>query len=118
MDGIRDLAAGADDVDNRASAARGHPLQHRVERMDVAEVLRVHRCMPRAGVEIRGRRAACRAGRIDEDIDRAESGFDLVDHSHCLPRLQRGRRRSRAARAERQETSPALRRGSRHCATR
>ena len=77
---IRDLAAAADDVDDDAASARRHPLQRGVERMDVAEVLGVHRGMPRAGVEIDRRVSAGGAGGIHEDVDRPDVALDFGDH--------------------------------------
>ena len=60
VDADRDLAAHADDVDDRAAAARGHALDDDVGRMDVAEELRVHRVAPRLRRRGRPARSASR----------------------------------------------------------
>ena len=46
VDGRGDLAARPDDVDDHAGAAACHPLHHRVDHVDVGEVLRIHRGLP------------------------------------------------------------------------
>ncbi len=99
MDRIRGLAASADDVDDGAAAAFGHPLDDDVERMDVAEELRVHRGVPRLCVQL-GRRIAPRgAGRVHEHVDRPECGLRLVDDARGLCRVdQVGGERDRAVR--------------------
>ena len=49
--------------------------------MDVAEVLRIHRRVPRGGIEIVRRVAARGAGRIDENVDGSQRALDFVGHA-------------------------------------
>ena len=86
MHGTRDLAAGADDVDDRSAAAGRHPRQHGGNRVDVAEVLRIHRRVPRGGIEIVRRVAARGAGRIDENVDGTQRALDFVGHARGVLR--------------------------------
>ena len=65
------LAAHADDVDDRAGAAPRHAGQHGVDGVDIGEVLGVHRRVPVGGSQLGGRRAPGGAGRIDQHADGA-----------------------------------------------
>jgi len=84
MDRIGNLAAHADDVDDRAVAAGGHPLDHQVGRVNVAEELGVHGVTPGLCGQVRRGMALGGAGRVDQDIDRTESRFDIRDHPRRL----------------------------------
>jgi hypothetical protein len=75
-----ELAAAADDVDDGAAAARRHALDHRVDDMDVAEVLGLHPGAPGGGREIRGVGAPRGARAVDEHVERPEVLFHALDH--------------------------------------
>jgi hypothetical protein len=87
-----------------------------VERMDVAEELRVHRVVPRLRGEIAGRVTLRGTRGIHEHIDRPERGLDLVDHACRLRGIDEvGRERDgamlrvRDSRERRVEIRPAAR---------
>ncbi len=59
----------------------GHPRQRGGDRVDVAEIFRLHRRVPRGGVEVGRRVTARRTGRVDQHVDRTQIAFDAVDHA-------------------------------------
>src|SRR5271156_2293 len=75
----RHLSARANDVDDDAATTLRHAFDQGVDRVDVGEIFCVHRRSPDRGSELVGSRAPGGAGRIDQNIDRAEMALDRVD---------------------------------------
>ncbi len=68
-------------------AALAHALDHRVDHVDVGEVLGVHGVVPGGGVQFVGRRAARGTGGIHQHVDRAESLFGGIERGHGAGRI-------------------------------
>ena len=89
-----------------------------VRRMDVAHELRVHRRVPRGGVEFLRRIALRRARGIHQHVDRPESPPRSRRSRRAPPRHRPGPRRTPPAGACHRARAAARRRGARGCATR
>ena len=81
MHWARDLAAHADDIDDRTASPRNHASENRVDGVNIGEEFRVHRIVPCRGVEI-GRRIAERGtGGVHEDVDWPRAGLGRGSHA-------------------------------------